>query len=69
MVGAECVCQLTFDIGQSGSQSYTYSSGVLTVQSADGGAPDTYDSCITGSTLRYRETTDGGIPGVFSLTK
>ena len=69
IVGAECVCDLTFPLSQTDSQLYTYSSGVLTVQTGDGGTPDTYDSCITGSTLRYRETTDGGIPGVFSLTK
>lgn len=68
VVGADCVCALTFPIGQTGSQSYTYVGGVLTVQRAAGG-PETYESCITGSSLQYRETTDGGIPGVFSLTK
>lgn len=65
VVGVECVCQLSFDIGQSGSQGYTYVGGLLTTQAPS----ETYDSCITGSTLRYRETTDGGTPGVFSLTK
>ena len=70
MVGTNCVCQLTFDIGQNDSHSYTYSSGLLTIDGAqsDGGA-ETYESCITGSSLRYRETTTGGIPGVFSLSK
>lgn len=68
--GAECVCQLAFDIGQNGSNSYTYNGGQLTVNNAtpDGG-DETYESCITGSNLTYRETTQGGIPGVFTLTK
>ncbi|MDP2276275.1 MAG: hypothetical protein Q8N23_04055 [Archangium sp.] len=65
VVGTECVCQLSFDIGQSGSQSYTYTAGQLTTANPT----ETYDSCITGSVLTYRETTDGGIPGVFSLSK
>lgn len=66
-VAPECLCALTFPIGQNGSQDYTYVGGVLTVQ-RDAGV-ETYESCITGSSLQYRETTDGGIPGVFSLTK
>ena len=65
VVGPDCVCGLTFPLAQNNSQSYTYVGGLLTTS-----APvETYNSCITGSTLRYRETTDGGIPGVFSLTK
>jgi hypothetical protein len=68
--GTACVCDLTFDIAQSGSYSYTYNGGQLTVMGAtsDGGS-ETYESCITGSNLTYRETTQGGIPGVFTLTK
>jgi hypothetical protein len=63
--GQACICDLAFDIGQSGSQGYTYSNGVLTL--ADG---DTFDSCITGLELRYRETTtQGAIPGIFTLSK
>lgn len=68
--GTACVCDLTFDIAQSGSYSYTYNGGLLTVTGAtrDGGN-ETYESCITGSNLTYRETTPSGIPGVFTLTK
>lgn len=65
VVGTNCVCDLTFDIGQSGSQNYTYTLGQLTTTSP----AETYDSCINGTVMRYRETTDGGIPGVFSLSK
>lgn len=69
LVGALCECDLTFGIGQNSAQNYTSVGGLLTVQSLDGGADETYESCITGSTLTYRETTNGAIPGVFSLTK
>lgn len=65
VVATDCVCQLTFPLAQNSSQPYTYVGGLLTTMSPAG----TYDTCISGSTLRYRETTDGGIPGVFSLTK
>jgi hypothetical protein len=70
LVVSDCVCQLTFDIGQNDSNPYTYNTGLLSIEGAqaDGGA-ETYESCITGSTLRYRETTQGGIPGVFSLAR
>ena len=65
VVSTDCVCQLTFPLAQNNSQSYTYVGGLLTTA----GPVETYNTCISGSTLRYRETTDGGIPGVFSLTK
>jgi len=62
--GTACVCDLAFDIGQQGSDTYTYTAGQLTT-----GAGDTYDTCITGLEQRYRETTDGGIPGTFTMMK
>lgn len=58
-----CECDLSFDIGDMSTQSYTYVDGRLSA------GAETYDSCITNNTtLRYRETTDGGIPGLFTLT-
>ena len=63
VAGAACDCQLSVDIGENGSQTYTYDGGVATL-----GSGETFDSCIAGSTMRFRET-DGGVPGVFSITK
>ncbi|HEY1087337.1 MAG TPA: hypothetical protein VGE37_06570, partial [Archangium sp.] len=62
--GTACVCDLAFDIGQQGSDTYAYTAGQLTT-----GAGDTYDTCITGLEQRYRETSDGGIPGTFTMMK
>jgi hypothetical protein len=59
-----CECDLATDIGQNTTTSYTYTNGVLQT-----GMNETYDSCIAVNTLNYRETTDGGIPGVFVLDR
>lgn len=61
---ASCECDLSFDLSDHATQSYTYANGVLTTPT------ERYDSCITGNDLRYRETTDAGaVPGIFTLTK
>jgi hypothetical protein len=58
-----CECDLSFDIGDMTTNPYTYINGVLSA------GPDTYNSCITGTTLRYRDVSDGGVAGVFSLAR
>lgn len=65
VVGQACECALSIDISRRSVHPYTYDGGVLTTQAP----PHTYDTCISGSTMRYRETTDGGIPGVYQLSK
>jgi hypothetical protein len=58
-----CECDLSFDIGDMTTTTYTYNNGLISTPT------DTFQSCITGSTLRYRDVTDGGIAGIFSLTQ
>jgi hypothetical protein len=63
--GTACVCDLSIDIGEAGAQTYQWT--------ADGGlalgSGETFDACIMGSSLQFRETTQGALPAVFALSK
>ncbi len=61
--GSACECDLSFDLSDNLTQPYTYTGGML----ATATSMEQYNTCITGPSLAYRETTDGGIPGVFTL--
>lgn len=62
-VAGDCVCRTPYSIAWS-QQSYTVSGSQLT--QADG---RTFDYCVAGNTLTYRETGDAKEPGVFTLQR
>lgn len=63
VVSGKCECDITRNLNNSASGTYEYDGGVLT------SGNDTYLSTIAEPTLSYRDVTDGGIPGVYELTR
>ncbi len=63
VVSGKCECDITRNINNSASNSYEYDGGVLK------SGNDTYLSTIAEPTLSYRDITDGGIPGVYGMTR
>lgn len=63
VVSGKCECDITRDINNSATNSYEYDGGVLK------SGNDTYLSTIAEPTLSYRDITDGGIPGVYGMTR
>jgi hypothetical protein len=63
ITNGECICRFASSVDWS-QQSYTVSGSQLT--QADG---RTFDYCVAGNTLTYRETGDAKEPGVFTLQR
>jgi hypothetical protein len=62
-VGGPCVCDVGDQTTTNTTNAYTTSGNTLT------SGAQTYDYCVAGSEIKYKETTAKAIPAVFTLTK
>lgn len=61
--GGPCVCDVGDETTTNTTNAYTTSGSTLT------SGASTYDYCVAGSEIKYKETTAKAIPAVFTLTK